>query len=192
MNLQSRHDVAGFDFQPTLRGTLLELRPLRAEDFANLYRAASDPLIWEQHPDSQRWQHDVFTRNFFTGALRSGSAFIISDRGSGAVVGSSRYYEWNEAQREVAIGYTFLARSHWGGPCNRELKRLMLDHALRWAERVWFHVGEHNLRSRKAMEKLGATLSGVRDYSVNGKPSPYAYYCIEREDWLRRDADSLR
>jgi len=51
-----------FDLQPTLRGALLELRPLAADDFAALYEAANDPLIWEQHPEPTRWQKEIFSK----------------------------------------------------------------------------------------------------------------------------------
>jgi len=106
--------LSHFDFQPTLVGELITLRPLKAEDFAMLYAAASDPLVWEQHPDPTRYQREVFQKQFFAGAISSGSAFVVIDNVSGQIVGSSRYYEWNPAEKEVAIGYTFLARSHWG------------------------------------------------------------------------------
>jgi N-acetyltransferase len=86
---------------------------------------------------------------------RLAGALLVTDKASGEVIGTSRYYGWNPDQREVAIGYTFLVRSHWGGATNREMKQLMLSHAFRWAKVVWFHVGKNNWRSRRAMEKVG-------------------------------------
>jgi RimJ/RimL family protein N-acetyltransferase len=102
-----------FDSQPTLVGQSLSLRPLRAEDFELLYAVASDPLIWKQHPEPTRYQRQVFESGFFAGALGSGSAFVVTDNASGEVIGSTRYYEWNPTLKEVAIGFTFLARSYW-------------------------------------------------------------------------------
>jgi RimJ/RimL family protein N-acetyltransferase len=122
--------VSRFDLQPTLVGESILLRPLMADDFEALYAAASDPLIWEQHPEPLRYQRQVF-EEFFAGALASGGALLVIDKTSGEVIGTSRYYEWNPDQREVAIGYTFLVRSHWGGATNREMKQLMLGHAFR-------------------------------------------------------------
>ena len=55
-----------FALQPCLKGDLLELRPLCAEDFRDLYAVAADPLIWEQHPCKDRYQEEVFT-SFFRG-----------------------------------------------------------------------------------------------------------------------------
>jgi hypothetical protein len=118
--------VSRFDLQPTLVGETISLRPLITDDFEALYAAASDPLIWEQHPEPLRFQRQVF-EGFFADALASGGALLVTDKTSGEVIGTSRYYEWNPNQREVAIGYTFLVRSHWGGPTNREMKQLMLN-----------------------------------------------------------------
>jgi RimJ/RimL family protein N-acetyltransferase len=144
-----------FDSQPVLRGELLEIRPLRAEDYPDLYAVASDPLIWEQHPASNRWKPAVF-RDFFSESLESGGALLVSDAATGRVVGSSRYFEYREPDREVEIGWTFLARSLWGGRYNGELKRLMLDHAFRYLDSVVFFVGPNNIRSQRALERIGA------------------------------------
>ncbi|HLB31437.1 MAG TPA: GNAT family N-acetyltransferase, partial [Gammaproteobacteria bacterium] len=135
-----------FDLQPTLIGESITLRPLRAEDFEAVYAAASDPRIWELHPEPTRYLKDVFERGFFASAVASGSAFVVTENATGQVLGSTRYYEWDPESLEVAIGYTFLARSHWGGATNREMKRLLLDHAFHWAKVAWFHVGVTNWR----------------------------------------------
>lgn len=150
-----------FDLQPTLRGDLLELRPLRVDDFDALYAAASDPLIWAQHPERDRYKRDVF-ENFFKGAIASGGAFAVIDRLTGRIIGSSRYAGCNERTSEIEIGWTFLARAYWGGAYNREMKRLMLDHAFRFVERVIFLVGPTNFRSQRAMEKIGGVRVGSR------------------------------
>jgi RimJ/RimL family protein N-acetyltransferase len=150
-----------FDSQPYLRGELLELRPLRPDDFDALYAVAADPLIWAQHPDRDRYQEEVF-RAFFRGALDSGGALVAIDRADGRVIGSSRFHGYDESTSEVEIGWTFLARSHWGGRYNGEMKRLMLEHAFRFVRTVVFLVGPQNLRSRRAVEKIGGVLSGTR------------------------------
>lgn len=157
-----------FEFQPTLVGQSIRLLPLRIEDFEALYAAASDPLIWKQHPEPTRYRRQIFEQGFFAGALASGSAFVVADEATGELVGSTRYYEWNPILREVAIGYTFLARSHWGGATNREMKRLLLDHAFRWARVVWFHIGLNNWRSRRATEKIGARMSHEEARIIQG------------------------
>jgi len=150
-----------FDLQPTLKGQHVELRPLRAEDFPALYAAAADPLIWEQHPSSDRYQEPAF-RVFFQEALECGGAMLATDSHTGQVIGSSRFYGYDEARSEIEIGWTFLARSHWGGSYNGEMKRLMLRHAFRFVDRVIFRVGPHNLRSQRAVEKIGGVRVGLR------------------------------
>jgi len=167
------------DWQPTIRGALVLLEPLQAGDFEALYAVASDPLIWEQHPEHTRWQREVFT-GFFQGAMQSGSALLIRDAVTGDVIGSSRFYEWDANACEVAIGYTFLARSHWGGGVNGELKRLMLDHAMRYAQRVWFHVGTANHRSRRALAKIGAVFSHSCSADATRGGRDVAYYVVHR------------
>lgn len=145
------------DWQPTLEGELLRLRPLRAEDYQDLYAVASDPLIWEQHPVSDRYKPKVFEA-FFQGAMESGGALIVIDRKDNRVVGSSRYYGYDPAESEVEIGWTFLARSHWGGRYNAEMKQLMLRHAFTCVDNVVLLIGLLNMRSRRAAEKIGGVL----------------------------------
>jgi N-acetyltransferase len=150
-----------FDFQPTLKGELLELRPLRAEDFHDLYAAASDPLIWEQHPVRDRYKEEVF-RGFFREALESGAALIAIDSKDGQVIGSSRFHGHDEETSEIEIGWTFLARSHWGGIYNKEMKRLMLRHAFKFVKSVIFLISPQNVRSQRAIEKIGGVRVGSR------------------------------
>ena len=149
-----------FDLQPILKGELLRLRPLRLEDFHDLYAVASDPLIWEQHPVRDRYKEEVFKR-FFRDALESGGALIAIDSKDGRVIGSSRFHGYNKEKSEIEIGWTFLARSCWGGIYNREMKQLMLRHAFKFVNSVIFLVGLENLRSQKAMEKLGGVRLGL-------------------------------
>lgn len=146
-----------FDLQPVLQGQLVSLRPLRADDFDALYAVASDPLIWEQHPNRDRYEENVF-REFFRQALASGGALVALDAQTGKVIGSSRFNGYDEATREIEIGWTFLARSHWGGTYNAEMKHLMLRHAFQFVDSVLFVIGSENLRSRRAVEKIGGTL----------------------------------
>jgi len=150
-----------FDLQPILKGELLALRPLRPEDFHELYAVASDPLIWEQHPANDRYQEEVF-KGFFREALESGGAFVAIDSKDGRVIGSSRFFGYDQEKSEIEIGWTFLARSHWGGIYNREMKQLMLRHAFKFVNSVIFLVGPKNLRSQKALEKIGAVRAGSR------------------------------
>jgi len=149
-----------FDRQPVLVGELLELRPLRADDFAALFRVAADPLIWEQHPDRNRYQEATF-RTFFDEGLASGGALVALDRATGQIIGSSRYHGYDAGRGVVEIGWSFLARAYWGGRYNGEMKRLMLEHAFQSVQRVLFIIGPDNRRSQRAIEKIGAVRAGT-------------------------------
>lgn len=161
-----------FDLQPVLQGDLIEARPLVEADFQPLYDVASDPLIWAQHPASDRYREDVF-KSFFREAIESGGALVVVDADSGDIIGSSRYHAYAPANRTVEIGWTFLARKYWGGTFNRELKRLMLRHAFRFVDAVLFLIGPENLRSRKAVEKIGARCIGSRAAGPGGTSLVY-------------------
>jgi RimJ/RimL family protein N-acetyltransferase len=162
-------NTAPFDLQPILKGKLLELRPLRPADFPELYAVASDPLIWEQHPAKYRCHEDVF-RQFFQKAMDSGGAFVAIDRKDGRVIGSSRFHDYNPERNQIEVGFTFLARSHWGGPYNREMKELMLRHAFNHVERVVFLIDPQNFRSQRAVEKIGGVRTGSRQ-NAEGRDS---------------------
>lgn len=150
-----------FEAQPTLTGRLLELRPLQEDDYDALFAVASDRLIWEQHPASDRYQPEVFQK-FFRDAMESGGALLAIDQATGTVIGSSRYHGYNGSASEVEIGWTFLARSHWGGQYNGEMKQLMLQHAFQFVDAVIFLIGPENIRSQRAVEKIGGVHDGSR------------------------------
>jgi RimJ/RimL family protein N-acetyltransferase len=149
------------DRQPTLRGELLELRPLGVSDFEPLYAIAADPLVWEQHPSKDRTQEPVF-RAWFDDALASGGALAVIDLEDGRVIGTSRFHGYSADLSEIEIGWTFLARSHWGRGYNTEMKRLMLRHAFRSVKTVIFEIHSENRRSQRAVEKLGAVRCGTK------------------------------
>lgn len=141
---------------------LVELRPLEAGDWDALFAVASDPQIWALHPAHDRWQEGVF-REFFDEGLASDGAHVVIDRATDAVIGTSRYDVRVCETGEVEIGWTFLARSHWGGTVNSAIKRIMIEEAFAAGfEAVIFLVGETNVRSRRALEKIGAKLTDRR------------------------------
>ena len=168
-----------FDFQPMLQGELLTLRPLRPDDFEALFSVAADPLIWEQHPASDRCQDGPF-RVFFDEGLRSGGALVACDARDGRIIGSSRFHAYDEARSEVEIGWTFLARAYWGGRYNGEMKRLMLHHAFRFVEHVVFLVHPRNRRSQRAVEKIGGVRIGTRQ---GGSGREALLYEISASTW---------
>ena len=150
-----------FDLQPVLKGERLELRPLRADDYHELFAVAADPLIWDQHPNKDRYKKQIFD-TFFRESLESGGALIAIDCKDTHVIGSSRFQGYNEGISEIEIGWTFLARSHWGGAYNGEMKLLMLRHAFKFVSSVILFVSPQNLRSQRAVEKIGGVRMGTR------------------------------
>ena len=159
-----------FELQPYLKGELIELRPLKPDDWDELFAVASDSLIWEQHPERDRHKEDVF-RVFFKEALESGGAFVIIDRQTQHIIGSTRFYGYDLEKSEIEIGWTFLTRKYWGGRFNAEMKQLLLNHAFKFVESVVFFVGEDNVRSQKAMEKVGAIKVGTATRTYGNHPA---------------------
>ena len=175
-----------FDLQPKLIGRLIELRPLVPEDWDDLFAVASDPLIWEQHPENDRYRKDVF-RIFFKEALECGGAFAVIDQQDRQIIGSTRYYGYDPKGSEIEIGWTFLARKYWGGLYNGEMKQLMLDHAFQFVETVVFNIGENNIRSQMATEKIGAIRNGVVEkHDRHGRSYLNLRYAIQKPAFQQR------
>lgn len=174
--------MSSFNLQPTLENEFIKIVPLKEEDFEMLYAIASDPLIWEQHPNKDRYKREVF-ETFFKGAMESQGAFLVFDKQTGKLIGSSRYYEADEEKKTIAIGYTFIARDHWGGTYNPALKNLMMEHAFQHFDAVIYHIGALNIRSQKAMEKLGGKKTGELEMEYYGEPNKLNFvYEIRKED----------
>lgn len=165
--------------QPRLDGESISILPLVSDHFDDLYRAASDPLIWIGHPNKSRYKKEEFSR-WFDAALNAGSALVVVHKNSKRLIGSSRFYEYDESKSEVAIGFTFLTRDFWGGETNAELKKLMLNHAFTRVKTVWFHVDINNIRSQKAMNKIGGVVSHTADKIFNRVIATYVFYKIDR------------
>jgi len=173
-----------FDLQPTLDNHLVKLVPLKREDFEMLYAVASDPLIWEQHPNKNRYERGVFEK-FFEGAMESKGAFIIYETETNRVIGSSRYYEYDKNANSIAIGYTFIGRDFWGKGYNPSIKKLMFDHAFCDVDTIILHIGATNFRSQKAIEKIGASKTGEIDIAYYGEPVKSNFiYQITKQEWI--------
>jgi RimJ/RimL family protein N-acetyltransferase len=169
--------------QPFLENNNVQLIPLQTSDFEALYHVASDPLIWEQHPNKNRHQKAIF-KNFFDGALLSKGAFVIVDKETNAIIGSTRFYDWNPNKKSVLIGYTFYGRNYWGSNYNPIVKKMMLDYAFQFVEHVYFQVGAENIRSQIAIERLGAKKVREINVAYHGETEKLNYeYVISKSDW---------
>ena len=175
-----------FSIQPTLENENVKLIPLQESDFERLFAVASDPEVWAMHPNKERYKREVF-RNFFTGALQSKGAFLVIDKNSEEVLGSTRFYDFNEEENSIFIGYTFYGTKSWGKNINPQVKNMMLDYIFQFVEKVIFHVGKDNLRSIKAMEKLGAENLGNEEVAYFGEePKINTVFQITKKDWYSR------
>ncbi len=175
-----------FSTQPTLEDENIKLIPLWEDDFERLFEVASDPKIWELHPNKNRYQREIF-ETFFKGAIESKGAFLVIKKASEEIAGSTRFYHYNEEDNSIFIGYTFYATKFWGKKINAVAKRLMLDYIFQFVEKVNFHVGAENYRSQKAMEKLGAIKKDEIVVAYYGEPDRLNFqYEIKKEDWLNQ------
>ncbi len=173
------------NLQPTkLESDLLYVRPLLEADFDALFAVASDPAIWKQHPNKDRYKKDIFQEFFATG-IASGGAFLIFDKLTNEVVGSSRYYDLDEKGKSVAIGYTFIATKYWGKGVNKDLKNMMINYAFQFMDKVIFHVGNTNIRSQLAVGKIGGIKIGEEARNFTSAPvlSNNFVYQILKSDW---------
>ncbi|MBH1959555.1 MAG: GNAT family N-acetyltransferase [Flavobacteriia bacterium] len=172
-----------FSIQPILENEDFKLIPLNENDFERLYKVASDPKVWEQHPNKERYKREVF-ENFFKGALESKGAFLVMDKSNGEVLGCTRFYDFDEENSSILIGYTFYGTDFWGKNVNPQVKKLMLNYIFQYVETVIFHVGKENIRSQVAMERLGAEKVGEEEIAYFGElPKINVVYEIRKENW---------
>jgi RimJ/RimL family protein N-acetyltransferase len=173
------------NFNRILENDIIQIVPLNESDFEKLYSIAKDPLIWQQHPNPDRYKQEVF-EVYFKGAIESKSAFLVLDKKQNIPIGSSRFYDLNLERKSLSIGYTFIARSHWGGKYNTALKTIMLNYAFQFVDNVIFHIGANNIRSQTSIQRLGAKKIGEELMSYYGEEKKLNYlYQIEKKDWIK-------
>jgi len=172
------------NWQPeNLENELVKIVPLLESDYNKLYDVASDPLIWEQHPVKDRYKKEIF-QLFFDGAVLGKTAFLIVEKKTGNIIGSTRYYDYKPDNSSIAIGYTFLAKDYWGGSFNKSTKKLLLEYAFKFVNKVYFHIGTTNIRSQMAIKKIGAEKTGEINFENNGQQLPHYEYIIQKENWV--------
>ena len=173
-----------FNLQPLLENDNLLLKPLTNSDFESLYTVASNPKIWEQHPNKDRWKREIF-ETFFEGALQSNGAFIIIDKHTTKSIGSTRFYDYDPQESSILIGYTFYATEYWGNGTNLSVKKLLLDYAFQYVNTVKFQIGAENIRSQIAIGRIGAKEVGQETVSYFGEqPKLNKIYHLTQKEFL--------
>lgn len=169
-----------------LENETLILYALRESDFDALYRVASDPAIWKQHPNKDRWKKEVFN-GFFEGALKSNGAYKVVDKFTKNVLGCTRFYEYNAEEKSICIGYTFYATACWGKGINHAVKRLMLETIFPIVSTVYFHVGAENIRSQIAVSRLGAVKINEQEIAYYNEPPKLNFvYALSYNQYLSK------
>lgn len=164
------------NLQPTLENELIILKPLSESDFETLYEVAKDPLIWKQHPCPNRYKREAYTK-FFEDSIQSKGALLIIGKTTGKVIGSTRFKPVDNLAEAIEIGWSFLARTYWGGTYNKAMKQLMIDYAFQSIEDIIFYIGKDNIRSQKAVEKIGGIEATEPKYQnlLKNRPNDWVY-----------------
>ena len=173
-----------------LRGNTIEVRPLEADMLDALFDVSQDPEIWRL-TSADYSVRETFYPNF-DAALRGRDAgtsypLLICLAGTSQIIGTTRLLDLVPEDRKLEIGVTWLASQHWGTGANRECKYLLLEYCFETlnANRVQFRAKSDNARSRRALEKIGATFEGVlrKDkIELGGTARDTAFYSITNDD----------
>lgn len=171
-----------FNLQSILENDLILLRPLVDEDYESLYKAAEEPLIWQQHPNNRHEQNEF--KIFFADSLASKGALVVIDKVSREVIGSSRYVMIHNSNNAVEIGWSFLSRKYWGGKFNKEVKQLMINYAFEHVDNIVFYIDKNNIRSQKAVEKINGRRIFESKYQDLIKTNSIDFtYLIDKKNW---------
>jgi RimJ/RimL family protein N-acetyltransferase len=174
-----------------LRGRNIELRPLESESLIALFAVAQDPDIWRLTSVDYSVQENFYPN--FNAAIRGRDGgksypFLICLAGSSQIIGTTRLLEIVPEDRRLEIGVTWLASRYWGSGANTESKYLLLEYCFETlhANRVQFRARTDNTRSRRALEKIGATFEGIfrKDkIEPSGQARNTAFFSILNDEW---------
>lgn len=164
------------EFKITLENNYVRLVQTSEDHFQELYQIGSNPVIWEQHPNQDRWKKNNFRKYFEGGLNNSEGCFTIIDKKINKIIGNTRFYSFDENNQSVKIGYTFISNEYWGTEMNYQIKKLMMDYIFQFLDKVYFEIGKNNFRSQKSVEKLG----GIKIKLLNDKNY---LYLIEKSKW---------
>ena len=174
-----------------ISGKSLNLVPLEEKHFDELLKLSKDKKIWEYYP------YDLMDTSVFIDSLKVALAerekgsqypFVIVLKSGDRIIGGTRFLDIQPAHRKLEIGYTWLHPEHWGSGINLECKLLLLTYSFETlhASRVQLKTDEINLRSRKAILKIGGTFEGILRNDMiryNQTKRNSAYFSFIEEEW---------
>lgn len=177
-----------------LRGNYVYLERLKAEDIPTLKELARDERIWEfTRTLLMNDAYDEQFEKYIAIALNPNpflpqQSFVMRDAQTGAVMGMTRFYKVEPEHKRLNIGYTWYRPEYWGKAHNKECKLLLLQYAFETLgfRRVEFEVAHKNIRSQKAVEKIGGVKEGVlRKHSLqpDGDIRHTVVFSIVDDEW---------
>lgn len=173
-----------------LEGERVRLEPLTPAHLHQLVAACNDDALWEFTFRANLFAQEETAKRLIADAIEDPHtvAFVVVDKATNTVIGSTRYFDIEEQHRKLEIGWTFIARSHWRTHVNTECKLLLLRYAFEtWnAARVQLKAEAVNQRSRNAILRLGATHEGTfRNFRIkpDGTKRDTAFYSIIDDEW---------
>lgn len=174
-----------------LKGDEIKLLPLEKEHLEDLFLAASNKEIWELTSVDYSVE-EIFYPNFNNAMndRKKGTVypFIIVHKHSNKIIGTTRFLEIYPNDKKIEIGVTWIMKEYWGTTVNLECKLLLLNYCFEnlKTNRVQFRAKDNNVRSRKAIEKIGGIFEGIlrKDkIEPNGIPRNTTFYSILHSEW---------
>ncbi|WP_249661278.1 GNAT family N-acetyltransferase [Lysinibacillus fusiformis] len=174
-----------------LENSIVKLKPLELNDLSGILEAASYPEIWSHMSTTIEKMVDV--NNFVENALlmrrnKTEFPFVIVDKKTGEIIGSTRFMDIDDTHQRVEIGTTWLTPAYWRTAINTNCKYLLLQYCFETLhlQRVQIKTDHENSQSQKAIERIGATKEGVlRNHIIrkDGTTRHTVMYSITLEEW---------
>ena len=175
----------------TLVGTQVLLQPLEVMHIEKLIHLAKDKRIWQHYAidgsDTNKLKSSLETA-LIEREKGKQYPFVIILKNDNKIIGSTRFLDIQAEQKKLEIGWTWLHPDYWGTKVNLECKLLLLTFCFEElkAKRVQLKTDENNIRSRKAIEKIGGLFEGILRNDMirdNGTSRNSAYYSIIESEW---------
>ncbi|MEK3685342.1 GNAT family N-acetyltransferase [Paenibacillus sp. FSL R10-2736] len=174
-----------------LEGGVIRLVPLMEEHKPELVKVLNDPLIWEytwRRITTEEQVGQLIDAALMNKAKGTDIPFVIIEQASGRIAGTTRIMHLDRTHRNAEIGCTWISSDYWRTAVNTESKLLLLQYCFEGLGliRVNFSIVSTNLRSQRAVERIGAVREGVlrkQRLTSDGKVMDNALYSIIDDEW---------